>query len=150
MSCLELQLIQLRGQGQGSTLTDTELIPAVTRAQPVGCEWVHSNTLSTLQVEGEGGREEQKRKGGEEIWSRRWLQNSVGGSGLLSASGPPPLTRLLGLCLVCSGVVHSRTNHCHMAQDFWRAKQLEETSFLIHFPTGDAAWLLVRDSFGLR
>lgn len=40
MSCLELQLIQLR-QGQGSAPMDIDLIPALFPEQPVGWERVH-------------------------------------------------------------------------------------------------------------
>lgn len=44
MSCLELQLIQLR-QGQGSASMDMDLTPALFPEQPVGCEWAHLGPL---------------------------------------------------------------------------------------------------------
>lgn len=40
----------------------------------------------------------------------------------------PSNPSFLGFAFVCSGVAQSRTNHCHMTLDFWRAKQ---TSFCV-------------------
>lgn len=83
-----------------------------------------SSTLSTLLVG--VGREGTERRGGNGFITQ---QEALGGS-----LETPPLTPLpLGLFLVCSGVAHSRTNHCHMTLDFWRAKQ---TSFFVvwNFP----------------
>lgn len=117
MSCLELQLIQLR-QGQGSAPMDTDLIRLVPRT---ACELGVGSfrTLPTLHVGGEEGREEgveEKRRG--DGFRTQWeaLGNSREPP---SPSGSPPLIiLLLGLRLVCSGVGHSRINHCHMVQGF--------------------------------
>lgn len=73
MSCLELQLIQLR-QGQGSTPMDTGLIPALFPEQPVG--WEDPSNSVCRRRGREGGRVGRKKE-------RRWLQNAVGGSGQL-------------------------------------------------------------------